>query len=250
MSSRSSRSGGGATQPSARRPIRKRSTRSVASRSSFFTRRLPQLLPSGWARCTLPPHSWITSAAQYHPYVASKITSGCSPALANSVARVTGSLSIRTVSRVSPDSVRRTMTLRRRCRSMPTYCCSCSTGVSFCRFRFGLVTPSVLRTPGSGRQEDSRWAFGLDRLDLATLFVGTEPFLMLGARAGALTQARHAGTALRSFITSVTPCLLRRTWNWSGAHKLPVQRTNRRILLRNYETGTGRGDEVDRRDRA
>jgi hypothetical protein len=153
--------------------MRSRSTRSVASRSSFFTLRLPQLLPSGWARCTVPPHSWITSDAQYHPYVASKITSGCSPALANSVAKVTRSLSMRTVSRVSPDSVRRTITLRRRCRSIPTYCCSCSTGVSFCRFRIGLVTPSVLRTPGSGRREGSRWVFGLGRLDATTLFVGT-----------------------------------------------------------------------------
>src|SRR5271163_3735087 len=111
------------------------------------------------------------------------ITSGCSPALANSVASATGSLSIRTFSRVSPDSVRRTMTLRRRCRSMPTYCCSCSTGVSFCRFRVGFATPSVLRTPGPGRREDSRWAFGFDRLELATLIVGTGLLLMLGARA-------------------------------------------------------------------
>ena len=48
-------------------PMRSRSTRSVASSSSFFTRRLPQLLPSGRARCTYPPHSSITSAALYHP---------------------------------------------------------------------------------------------------------------------------------------------------------------------------------------
>src|SRR5664280_2398879 len=131
------------------------------------------------------------------------ITSGCSPALASSVASATESLSIRTVSRVSPALLRRTITLRRRCRSMPTYCCSCSTGVSFCRFRFGLVTPSVLRTPGSGRREDSRWVFGLDPLDLATLFVGTGSFLMLGARAGAIDRcsSRRNGAALLHHIS-------------------------------------------------
>jgi hypothetical protein len=48
----------------------------------------------------------------------------------------------------------------------------------------------------------------LDRLDVATFFVGTGSFLMLGVRVGALTGARHAGTALRSFITSVTPRLV------------------------------------------
>jgi hypothetical protein len=38
----------------------------VASRSSFLTRRWAQLLPRG-ARCISPPHSLITSAAQYQP---------------------------------------------------------------------------------------------------------------------------------------------------------------------------------------
>ena len=41
--------------------------RSWASRSSFFTRRLPQLLPGAWARWTWAPRSWRTSAAQYQP---------------------------------------------------------------------------------------------------------------------------------------------------------------------------------------
>src|SRR5664280_2101440 len=133
------------------------------------------------------------------------MTSGCSPALASSVASATGSLSIRTVSRVSPDSVRRTITLRLRCRSMPTYCCSCSMGVSFCRFRFGVVTPSVLCTPGSGRREDSSWVFDFDRLDLvATLFVGTGSLLMLGARAGCThrSSSRRNGAALLHHIRS------------------------------------------------
>jgi hypothetical protein len=34
------------------------------------------------------------------------------------------------------------------------------------------------------------------------VFAGTGMLLMLGARAGALTRTRHAGAALRSFITS------------------------------------------------
>ena len=182
MSSRSSRSGGGAIQASARRPMRSRSTRSVASRSSFFTRRCPQLLPSGWARWTVAPHSWITSAAQYHPYVASNITSGCSPALASSAAKATGSLSMRTVSSVWPASLRRTITLRRRCRSMPTYCCCCSTGASFCRLRVGLGTPSVLCTPGPGRREDSRGLFDLGWAVAATFLAVTGSLLVLGVR--------------------------------------------------------------------
>src|SRR5664280_327702 len=160
------------------------------------------------------------------------ITSGCSPALASSVASATGSLSIRTVSRVSPASLRRTITLRCRCRSIPTYCCTCSTGVSFCRFRVGFATPSVLRTPGSGRREYSRWVFDLDRLDVATFFVGTGSFLMLGVRVGALTGARHAGTALRSFITSVNPCLVGGVRKVVSGRKAAVQRAGGPDLLR------------------
>src|SRR5207248_1656759 len=49
-------------------------------------------------------------------------TSGASPALAISSASVTGSLSIRTASRRCPASVTRTITERRRCRSIPTTC--------------------------------------------------------------------------------------------------------------------------------
>ena len=52
-SSRSSLTFGGAIQASARRPSRSRSARSSASRVSFFTRRLPQLLPSGMGQVDL-----------------------------------------------------------------------------------------------------------------------------------------------------------------------------------------------------
>jgi hypothetical protein len=48
---------------------------------------------------------------------------------------------------------RRTITLRRRCRSMPTYCVVCSTGVSFCRLRV-VSSPQVCSAhlvPGDGR---------------------------------------------------------------------------------------------------
>jgi dienelactone hydrolase len=60
-------SSGGAIHASARRPRRSRSARSVASRSSFVTRRWPQLLPNGWARWTRAPSPVRTSPAQYHP---------------------------------------------------------------------------------------------------------------------------------------------------------------------------------------
>jgi hypothetical protein len=65
-----------------------------------------------------------------------------------------------------------------------------------------FVTPSVLCTPGPGRREDSRWIFTLDWSVLATLFDATRSLLVLGVRAGALTGSRHAGAALRSFMTS------------------------------------------------
>ena len=53
-SSRSSRVAGGAIHASGSRPIRSRSARSAASRSSFFTRRYANALtPNGCARCTV-----------------------------------------------------------------------------------------------------------------------------------------------------------------------------------------------------
>src|ERR1017187_10687442 len=85
---------------------------------------------------------------------------------------------------------------------MPTYCVCCCTGVSFCRLRVGFATPSVLCTLGPGRREDSRGLFVFVRSVFATLLVVTRSLLVLGARAGALTGARHAGAALRSFMTS------------------------------------------------
>ena len=41
--------------------------RSVASRSSFFTRRASQCRPSGCTKCTRAPSLSSRSAAQYHP---------------------------------------------------------------------------------------------------------------------------------------------------------------------------------------
>ena len=120
---RSSRVAGGAIHASGSRPIRSRSARSAASRWSFFTRRYENIFtPSGCAKCTCAPSSARASAAQYHPYVASSTTSGCSPARAITARRYSGSLEIRTVSNVSPVSVIRTSTDRRRCRSIPTNC--------------------------------------------------------------------------------------------------------------------------------
>jgi hypothetical protein len=58
------------------------SAKAMASRSSFFTRRCPQLGPWGLARCTRAPLACNRSTTQYHPYVASTTTSGSGPASA------------------------------------------------------------------------------------------------------------------------------------------------------------------------
>ena len=65
---RNSRVAGGAIQASGSLPIRSRSARSAASRSSFLTRRNENIFtPSGCARCTCAPSSASVSAAQYQP---------------------------------------------------------------------------------------------------------------------------------------------------------------------------------------
>jgi hypothetical protein len=77
--SRSPRTAGGAIHACGSRPIRSRSAKSAASRSSFLTRRYANpLTPNGCAKCTTAPAATNTSA-QYHPYVASRTTSGLSP---------------------------------------------------------------------------------------------------------------------------------------------------------------------------
>src|SRR6478735_8430735 len=120
-SSRSSRVAGGAIHASGNLPIRSRSARSRASLSSFLTRRYSNALtPNGCARCTCAPRSRSASTAQYQPYVASSTTSGDSPARAITVDSISTSLLIRTHSNGSPSAVIRTITDRRRCRSIPT----------------------------------------------------------------------------------------------------------------------------------
>src|SRR5665811_1722206 len=59
---------------------------------------------------------------RYQPYVASSTTSGHWPARAITDANRCTSLTIRTVSSTSPASVVRTITVLRRCRSIPTNC--------------------------------------------------------------------------------------------------------------------------------
>ena len=66
-SSRSSRTSGGAIQASGRSLRRNRLASSVASFTSFLTRRVSQCKPSGWTRCTRAPSAWSRSAAQYQP---------------------------------------------------------------------------------------------------------------------------------------------------------------------------------------
>src|ERR1039458_7074222 len=65
VSSRSSRTSCGASCASGSRPIRSRSARSAASRTSFLTRRqVSAFAPSGCARCTSAPAAARVSAAQ------------------------------------------------------------------------------------------------------------------------------------------------------------------------------------------
>ena len=134
------------------------------------------------------------------------MTSGCSPALASSADRAMAPLSIWTVSRVSPSGVRRTITLRRRCRSIPTYCGPGCTVTFFRREVFGLATPS-LTSLGSSRREEvdltvRRPSPLPEAIDMASTFPTRRP-------ARRINQARHAGAALRSFITSRAVLMLR-----------------------------------------
>ena len=66
-SSLSSRTSGGAAHASGRSLRRRRWASSVASLTSFFTRRLSQCSPRGWTRCTWHPWARSRSAAQYQP---------------------------------------------------------------------------------------------------------------------------------------------------------------------------------------
>ena len=127
--------------------------------------------------------------SQYQPLVASTITSGSGPAARTSATMPSRSeLSRRTIEWVVPVSSRRTMSERRRCRSMPTYCFS--TGVLLRRGWVGLETSSV-STLGPSRRSETPTSSG--------------PHAIIGSTAGARRRpndVRHARAALRSFITS------------------------------------------------
>lgn len=150
--------------------------------SSLKERLLPLRRPSGSARLA------VGSVSRWHWHSlpgASSTTSGCSPALANSAARVIGSLSMRTVSRVSPSALRRTITDRLRCRSMPTYCRCCFTGFS------SVVSGLVWRPRGclahpvrSGGRRPAGSRAGRNGSSMAITLV-----LVLGARPGRPTKS-------------------------------------------------------------
>ena len=60
---------GGAIHASGNRPIRNRSARSAASRTSILTRlHSNALTPNGCARCTFAPAACNASTAPHHPY--------------------------------------------------------------------------------------------------------------------------------------------------------------------------------------
>jgi hypothetical protein len=84
--------------------------------------------------------------------LASTMTSGSGPAISR--------LSSRTVECVTPAASRRTITERRPCRSMPTYCRS--TGVPLRRGWVGWETPSVATLDPSRRSETPTFRATID----------------------------------------------------------------------------------------
>src|ERR1700722_13647096 len=118
------------------------------------------------------------------------------------MANATGSLSIFEIFSTSPASFIRTITDRRRCRSIPTYCCSRSTRVSF-RFRVGLVTPSLLCTLGSRRREEP-WRITTESVITNLLHLGApDPHHQ--------ARSRESGAALLHGINSAPPIWLEDT---------------------------------------
>src|SRR6266568_1385949 len=106
--------------------------------------------------CTCSPAASSTSAAQYHPYVASSTTLGDFPARAITLRSSCGLLVIFAVPRRRPSSVIRTSTLRRRCRSIPTTCrpsYAVSIGASLVWWR--RMPCTFQHPPGSGRPAPS-----------------------------------------------------------------------------------------------
>src|SRR4029453_4226164 len=142
------------------------------------------LPPGGCARCTLAPHACSSSAAQYQPWVASRTTSGSGPALASSSDSATGSLSTRTVWSASPSPVMRTITERRRCRSIPTYCSPMGPPSSWLGGTARVSSPRV-PSPGGGAapswHQDERLIVGFPGAVLTSrglgLVVGLLPLL-------------------------------------------------------------------------
>src|SRR4051812_4123871 len=111
-----------------------------------FTRRYRNpLTPNGCAKCTCAPQACSTSTAPYQPYVASTPPSGSDPACSSCSPSATGSLTIRTAESCSPDSDWRTITDRRRCRSIPTNCLPSYSSIGASRDSWKVSTPSIRR---------------------------------------------------------------------------------------------------------
>src|SRR6266851_1333630 len=99
------------------------------------------------------PTAASVSAAQYHPYVASRTTFGHLPARAICPRNSCGLLVILATPRLLPSSVIRTNTDRRRCRSMPTTCrppYAVSIGASLY-----LVETDASQLPASAREREA-----------------------------------------------------------------------------------------------
>ena len=103
---------------------------------------LSQCRPRGWTRCTW--HPW--AGAGQRPSTSRSTLPGLlrgRPASATAIDIWTGSLATLVTPSTSPASFILTITDRRRCRSMPTYCCSC-TRSPFLLEGFGFAPPSFV----------------------------------------------------------------------------------------------------------
>src|SRR5579885_1103820 len=173
-------------------------------------------------------------------------TSGLGPASARASARATGSLSIRTMPTSSPASFSRTISERRACRSMATYCFS--TGPLF-RDRDGLSTPSFPLGPVPAR-EDSTFLFDVVRAATATSSERLQGRYFRDPSARARQPLCHAITSRRARDCGTLGAwtCLRPTLIGFGTRRMVTRSARRDSKCGTSQTITARGD-TDRHQR-
>src|SRR5438094_2768362 len=170
-------------------------------------------------------------------------TSGSGPASASAMAKATGSLSICTLPSTSPSAFMRTITDRRRCRSMPTYCL-CTTGPPRLEVRL-VLPPRVLAR--SGVPESGRTLFLLAAT--ATLAIATPNSITADGGRAAPRQPSHgitsrSGSGDLSASDSLAGCCL--THRMAGRRRAQGhERMSRRRYL--GQGGNAMDDDSDHR---